>query len=87
MVEGSMIDPNDPNVPIVGQPYRVITWYPTVIIACHCQDKGIALVINTGVGNYTACGQCKKLYTIQGFNEKGELMVGMMLPTPTGAVM
>lgn len=55
------------NIPILGQPCRVLVWYPTAVILCKCQGgEGQAkIVITTGFNNASACGVCGTLYMIR----------------------
>lgn len=80
---------NDPNIPIIGEPFVVVLWYPTAITYCKCMKGRINLVITTGMGNPASCGGCGKMY----MNEKldpatGAIVVTVMIPrAPSDTVM
>jgi hypothetical protein len=50
------------NVPIVGQPYQLKHWFPTVQIVCNCEAKEPLMLV--GTTSLTACPACKKAYQI-----------------------
>jgi hypothetical protein len=52
------------DLPIVGQPFTIKSWHPTVLGVCHCDgDHPILLV---GIGNPVPCPKCGKGYVVQG---------------------
>lgn len=82
-----MMDPNDPRIPTVGQPFSVLTWYPTTIIACKCQVGKMVLVITTGMNNPSKCDHCGRMYMATGVSANAEILVQMVIATPAGQVM
>jgi len=61
-------------IPLVGQPFEFLTWYPTGIIYCNCQDKRVMMVI-VGLNNRNACPACRKIYTAVGLTPEGGLII------------
>ena len=57
--EGSMSQ-----IPIVGQPARVLYWYPTAAIQCLCTPDRLSIVVTTGFGNRVVCSNCGRMYHI-----------------------
>lgn len=49
------------NVPIVGQLCEVLSWFPTMLIKCKCQDLPMLIV---GLGSVATCPSCQKSYMI-----------------------
>lgn len=73
-------------VPIIGEPYTVVSWWPTTIMNCRCQKNRVQLVIITGFGNAAACGGCGKLYLNNRINAAtGQIEVVVMLPQDPNA--
>jgi hypothetical protein len=54
--------PSPENIPIVGQPFLIKGWYPTVLLVCNCEARE-ALMLPRGAA--VQCPGCKRLYTIQ----------------------
>jgi hypothetical protein len=52
-----------PNVPIVGQPFAIRGWFPTVLLQCNCSAAHEAIMIPRGAAGQ--CPACKKVYAIQ----------------------
>lgn len=83
-------DISDPNIPSVGQPYQVVSWWAQAIVVCKCQEKTLHLMVLTGVGNLVPCQNCGKLYSISGFGLKdGNVTanVDCIIPTDPKKVM
>lgn len=51
-----------PQIPIIGQPFAIRGWFPTVLLVCNCAGKEPVMVPR---GAAAQCPSCKKLYTIQ----------------------
>lgn len=73
------------DVPLVGQPVTLISWYPTTLLKCNCVE-GLNIVIVTGFNNTVMCGNCRRSYMVRGLHPDGRLDLIMMLPTPEGTV-
>jgi hypothetical protein len=75
-------------VPIVGQPFSINGWFPTVLLTCHCEAKAPVMIPR---GAAAQCPGCKKLYTIQqiAFTPDGNVNfgIGMMTPEDASALM
>lgn len=64
------MDTNNPNIPIVGQPARLMVWWPTVLIECLC-DRAEGSVEHTfihltTIGIPFVCPKCRASYTVTG---------------------
>lgn len=70
---------------IINPHFKVITWYPTAIIACKCQEKGLTIIITTGIGNFVKCNHCGKMYCIDSVGPEG-CQMSMFVPAPGGSV-
>lgn len=81
-----VIDPNNPNVPILNQPARIMLWYPTVMVQCKCVTDRMSIVIITGISNAAQCGHCGKLYTIKQMNPQSSPEVEILIPPPAAGV-
>lgn len=82
------------DIPIVGQPARIIHIYPVTLVECRCQaEKGaMSMVIIGGIGGYVACGHCGKQYAVKQFmaNDRGgiDAILDVLIPPPgAGGVM
>lgn len=50
-------------VPIVGQPYQLLSWFPTIVIRCNCHEtKPPILLIGEAI---VECPQCHKKWQAQ----------------------
>lgn len=49
-------------IALVGQPYQLKSWCPTVLIVCNCEAKEPLMVV--GSSRPTQCPHCKKTYQI-----------------------
>jgi len=61
------------NVPLVGQPFKILTHYPTVIVRCTCAEDAPILVL-IGKGNVGTCAKCHQSY---GIADVGPISVGI----------
>jgi hypothetical protein len=61
-------------VPILGQAFKIVTHWPTVIIQCQCED-GVILSLIGGKGTAIACPSCGNVY---GIGEVGKIQVGLV---------
>lgn len=71
-------------IPIIGQPFTVRGWFPTVLLVCNC-DAHEPVMIPRGAA--AQCPGCKKLYTIQqlAFTPEGNVNFGIGIMTPEAA--
>jgi hypothetical protein len=82
----------DQTIPLVGQPYEVVTWNPIALILCNCgRDHGrLSLIHIFGFENHTGCHNCGRLYVLKGIRPTPEgkiaMVVDVVLPTPKGEV-
>lgn len=76
--------PNE--IPIVGQPFTIKGWFPTVLLVCNCEGKEPVMLPR---GGGAQCPSCKKVFTIQSvqFSPDGNVGfgIGMMQPDGTDA--
>lgn len=78
-------------IPLVGQPFEAVYWYPTAIVYCNCRaTEGIkALLVLTGINNPVACGHCHRHYLISGIKASAEgsaeLVIAYSSPQMNGA--
>lgn len=77
-----------PDIPIIGQPAQVLTWYPTALMGCKCQGNNMELVIVTGFGKPSQCPKCGKLFIINRVSEQGpgqfHINVDIQVPRAVG---
>lgn len=52
-------------IPIVGEPFTVISTYLTTNIVCRCQEGRMQFLVIFGTGQFTPCPQCKRMYGVQ----------------------
>lgn len=71
-------------IPIVGQPFTIKAWFPTVMLVCNCEGKQPVMIPR---GAAAQCPSCKKLYTIQqlAFTPEGNVNFGIGVMTPEAA--
>jgi hypothetical protein len=50
-------------VPIVGQPFAMKSWFLTIAIVCNCEAKEPVLLVGNGVGR---CTSCRRTFQSQG---------------------
>lgn len=80
------------DVPIIGQPFTILSGSPTALIRCGCEAKSPILLTATQPG---VCVACKKVFVIQDFaytGSTGQVQVSLRLghmadapPEPVGA--
>lgn len=83
------------DIPILGQPCRVLVWYPTAVVLCNCQggEELAKIIITAGFNNPSSCGVCGKLYMIRTIlpptpESQGQPVLDLhMVAAPTGSVM
>lgn len=76
-----MNPPEFPEIPLVGQRSKVLSWYPTAVVGCYCQGPDrFAMLILTGFENWVACGRCGYLYAIERILEDGHTVTIKFLP-------
>lgn len=71
-------------VPIIGQPFTIKSWFPTVMLVCNCEGKEPVMIPRGGAA---PCPACKKLYSIQQvqFTPDGGVQFGIGVMTPEDA--
>ena len=73
------------DIPIVGQPFTIRDWYPTLLLVCHCKAQA-PVIVSRSAGQ---CPGCHKRYSIQGLqvSPQGQMtwQIGIGVPTPSGA--
>lgn len=75
----------DDDIPVVGQPAEIITWYPTALVHCKCQKPPtMAIVITTGFMNHSKCGYCGTHYWIKGLKTDGTILIDFLAEPPGG---
>jgi hypothetical protein len=69
------------SIPIIGQPFEIRGWFPTVLLVCNCDGKHPVMIPR---GAAAQCPSCKKLYTIQqiAFTPDGNVNFGIGMMTP-----
>lgn len=77
-----------PGVPIIGQPFTIRAWFPTVLANCSCDSKHAMLL--QGVGNVTTCPDCGKSLMIQELvqdpaSQQIGVKVALVVPRPAAA--
>ncbi len=61
------------DVPIVGAAFEILTSYPTIIVRCACEAKGIVVLV--GSGSSGPCPTCGKVF---GVGKVGASEVGVV---------
>lgn len=46
----------------VGDPFKIVNFYPTVVIQCQCEQKTVLVLI--GTDNIVSCPACKDRFVI-----------------------
>jgi hypothetical protein len=64
-----------PQVAIIGQPFTIKGWFPTVLLVCNC-GANEALMVPRGAG--AQCPACKRVFTIQAVQGNVQFGIGMM---------
>lgn len=67
-------------IPIIGEPYTVVSSYITTNIICKCQPNRLQFLVIFGLGQFTQCPQCKKMYGVH-IDEKGQPTVAVAVAT------
>lgn len=57
------------NVPIVGQPFTVLSGAATALIVCSCEAKTPILLVGMAPG---ACPACRRVFVVQDFSFNGQ---------------
>lgn len=68
---------NDKDVPILGQPFKIMSHFPTVVVQCQCEAKTILCLF--GVQVPQVCAACRNSYMIM---DQMAVKVGAMRPEP-----
>lgn len=68
-------------VTIIGQPFTIKAWFPTVMLVCNCEGKEPVMVPR---GGGAPCPSCRKIYSIQQvqFTEAGGVQFGIGIMAP-----
>lgn len=71
-------------LPIIGQPFTIKNWFPTVLLVCNCEGKEPVMVPRGGAAQ---CPACKKIYSIQqvAMTPDGNVNFGIGVMTPEDA--
>lgn len=64
-------------IPIIGQPFTIKGWFPTVLLICNC-GKGEAVMVPKG--GAAACPACSRVFTIQAVQGNVQFGIGIMVP-------
>ncbi len=80
---------NGQSVPIVGQAFEFVSWWPTVLVTCKCTPNG-TLIPLVGLGE-SMCTSCRKIYRVNVLEYNRELnklnvQLGMGIPTTPASV-
>lgn len=72
-----------PGVPILGQPFVLKGWFPTIQLVCNCGAHEPVLIVG-GPGSAGHCPACKKAFVYQGLQmdpvtQQLQLNIGMGL--------
>lgn len=81
--QGGGVVPHISEIPIVGQPVKVLQWWPTALIECRCKPGQQVLIVLAGVGNWTRCPLCGKLHAISAESKLGAIDVHTVVGPPT----
>lgn len=65
-----------PNVPIIGEPFKILAHYPTVVVQCSCEAKSVLVIV--AAGNAVQCSACQQCV---GIGHVGSVQVGVVTPT------
>lgn len=64
-------------IPILGQPFTIVSAYSTAVIQCQCEAKPILIL--TGLNKPTLCPGCRKVFAIA---MSGQIQIGeIVMPT------
>lgn len=67
------------DIPIVGQPFTIVTAYSTAVIQCQCEAK--AVLVLAGLNRPAVCPACRKVFAIA---SSGTVEIGQIV-MPTAA--
>ena len=76
----SMLATAPPNVPIVGQPFSVESWFVTVLAVCHCEAHQ-AFFLAGRMGATAECPKCHRRYQLVRVASRpdGQMEIGINL--------
>lgn len=57
-----------PNVPILGQPAKILGWSATFVVECAC---GTHLTLTGKIGMAVGCQQCRRVVIVNGLRSNG----------------
>lgn len=57
-------------IPIIGQPFALKGWVPTVMITCNCEAKEPVLIV--GVMQPAQCPACKRGFVVGAIQYNGQ---------------
>lgn len=78
------------NVPILGQPCSIGSWFPTLSLTCNCETKPALLVV--GFHNVTVCPACGRGFELYGVRHDARtgqpphFDINIVLPSARGGV-
>jgi hypothetical protein len=73
---------NRRDVPIIGQPFTIKGWLPTVLIVCNCEGKEPLLIQRSSP---TVCPTCKRTFTVAQVVGQVNFGIGVAAPEPEHA--
>lgn len=62
------------NAPIVGQPFKIVSYFNTVLIQCNCDAQTPLLLVGRSAAT---CPACQKRFAI---GEQGQATIGQVAP-------
>jgi hypothetical protein len=69
--------PNTNAVPIIGQPFTIKSWFPTVLLVCNCGQHEPIMVPKGGGG---VCPSCQRIFSIQVIQGTVNFGIGIAAP-------
>lgn len=66
-------------IPIVGQQFNLLSWYPTANITCRCDETRLVFITLTGQA-WSQCPLCKRSYSIERIDQNGAPVILMHVP-------
>jgi hypothetical protein len=71
------------DIPIIGQPFTIKGWFPTVLLTCNCAKPEAVMIPRGGAA---ACPSCGRIYSIQVVQGNVQFGIGVMTPELEGVV-
>lgn len=69
-------------IPILGQPFVIKGWFPTVLLGCNCGAHEAVMVPRGGASQ---CPACKRVFSIQQMVITGQVQFGIGVAAPEDA--